>query len=60
MGGDQGSLTIATNKKYRLYLGNESNTITKLFDTGFACDGDLHSYIYNVLYGNKTYPFISN
>ena len=31
--------SVVINKKYLLYLVNESNMITKLFDTGFACDG---------------------
>ena len=32
-----------------MYLGNESNTIAELFDTGFACDGTLQTYVDNVL-----------
>ena len=31
------------------YQVNESNTNAKLFDTGFTCDGNLYTYVYNVL-----------
>ena len=42
-------LAIVRNKQYWLHLGNESNTITKFFDTWFACDGTLQTYVDNVL-----------
>ena len=32
-----------------MYLGNESNMIAKLFDTGFTCDGTLYTCEDNVL-----------
>ena len=32
-----------------MYLRNESNIIANLFDTGFACDGNLYTYIDSVL-----------
>ena len=32
-----------------MYLGNESNMITKFFDTGFACDGNLYTYVDNFM-----------
>ena len=34
-------VAIVRNNQYLMYLGNESNVITKFFDTGFACDGTL-------------------
>ena len=41
MGSAQRLLEIFRRKQYWLYLVNESNMITKLFDTGFACDETL-------------------
>ena len=42
-------LAIVINIQYWIYLGNESNTITKFFDTEFAFSGTLYTYINNVL-----------
>ena len=46
-------LAIVINDQYWLYLGNESNTIAKFFDTGFSCDGNLYTYVDNVLIYNS-------
>ena len=43
------SLLVMRNKQYLLYLENESNIIVTLFDTGFACDGTLYTYVHNVM-----------
>ena len=43
------SVSIMRNNQYWLYLVNESNMITKLFYTGFACDGTMYTYVDNVL-----------
>ena len=32
-----------------MYLGNESNIIANLFDTGFACYGTMYIYVDNIL-----------
>ena len=32
-----------------MYLGNESNIIANLFDTGLACDGTMYTYVDNIL-----------
>ena len=37
------------NNQYWMYLGNESKIISKLFDMGFACGGNLYTYVDNVL-----------
>ena len=40
-----------------MYLGNESNMITKFFDTGSACDGTMYTYVDNVLVSPSTILF---
>ena len=45
----QRSIAMVRNSQYWLYLGNESNMIRKFFDTGLACDGNMQTYVYNVM-----------
>ena len=42
-------IAIVRNNQYWLNLDNESNMITKFFDTGLTCYGNLYTYIDNVL-----------
>ena len=42
-------VAIVVNNPYWLYLGNESNVITKFFDTGLACTYRLYTCIDNAL-----------
>ena len=57
MGGDGGVtmestkqlLAIVINDQYWLYLGNESNMVANIFDTEFACDETLYTYVDNVM-----------
>ena len=43
------SVAIVRSNQYWLCLGNESNTIAKFFDTGFACDENLLTYVDNIM-----------
>ena len=47
-------LSMVIGEKYRLYLGNESNMMAILFDTGFACDETMHNSVKNVINGYNT------
>ena len=38
-------LVIVINNQYWLYLGNESIMISRFFDTGFVCDGNLYTSV---------------
>ena len=49
MDSTQQFLAIVINNQYQFYLLNESNMIPTLFDTGLSCDGNMYTYVDNVL-----------
>ena len=43
-----------------MYLGSKSNTISELFDTGFACHGTPYTYVDNVVDGHKIDHYVQD